>query len=205
MVGGRSFHNSIRCPRKKPHGASVMRKKLGFFGNAGLLCAIDNSACLMDHHVRLEMSRLTDMLRIVLAIVCLCLSCGCGDSQDRETACVPPTAFEPKTVETELPGLHNVLLAADGIYSGSEPHGEEAFAGLAKMGIKTILSVDGARPDVELARQHGLRYVHVPIGYDGISPSAGETLAAAAREAQGPLYVHCHHGKHRGPSATAVI
>ena len=151
------------------------------------------------------MFRLTEMPRFVRAIVCLLYLCGCGGSPVRETASVISREFEPKSVEQELPGLHNVLLAADGIYSGSEPHGDEAFAGLAKLGIRTILSVDGARPDVELARQHGLRYVHVPIGYDGVSPSASEKLAAAARETEGPVYVHCHHGKHRGPSATAVI
>jgi protein tyrosine phosphatase (PTP) superfamily phosphohydrolase (DUF442 family) len=90
------------------------------------------------------------------------------------------------------------------LYSGSEPHGEEGIASLQKLGVKTIVSVDGAKPQVELARQHGMRYVHIPIGYDGVPLEAGQMLARLVREVEGPFYVHCHHGKHRGPAAAAV-
>jgi protein tyrosine phosphatase (PTP) superfamily phosphohydrolase (DUF442 family) len=90
------------------------------------------------------------------------------------------------------------------LYSGSEPHGEEGIASLQKLGVKTIVSVDGAKPQVELARQYGMRYVHIPIGYDAIHNEAGQMLARLVREAEGPFYVHCHHGKHRGPAAAAV-
>lgn len=92
----------------------------------------------------------------------------------------------------------------DRIYSGGEPAGDEAFAALVKLGVHTIASVDGARPDVEAARRHGLRYVHIPIGYDGVSREAGLQLAKLARDAEGPIYIHCHHGTHRGPAAAAV-
>jgi hypothetical protein len=104
----------------------------------------------------------------------------------------------------ELPGLHNVLHLTDRIYSGSEPEGEEGFAALSKLGVRTIVSVDGARPNVELARKYGLRYIHVPIGYDGIPTQAGKALAATIRTTEGPIYYHCHHGKHRGPAAAAA-
>jgi hypothetical protein len=103
----------------------------------------------------------------------------------------------------DLPGLQNVLHLTSRIYSGSEPEGEEGFAALAKLGIRTIVSVDGARPNVDLARKYGLRYIHVPIGYNGIPPQAGKALAATIRTTEGPIYYHCHHGKHRGPSAAA--
>ena len=106
------------------------------------------------------------------------------------------------------PHLHNLLQLNNRIYSGSEPHGEQAFADLAKLGVKVIVSVDGAKPDVEAAKKHGLRYVHVPIGYDGIPAEAGLSLARVVREtgAEGEaIYFHCHHGKHRGPAAVACI
>jgi protein tyrosine phosphatase (PTP) superfamily phosphohydrolase (DUF442 family) len=90
------------------------------------------------------------------------------------------------------------------LYSGSEPNGEEGIASLQKLGVKTIVSVDGAKPQVELARKYGLRYVHIPIGYDGVPEEAGQMLARLVREAEEPFYVHCHHGKHRGPAAAAV-
>jgi protein tyrosine phosphatase (PTP) superfamily phosphohydrolase (DUF442 family) len=117
------------------------------------------------------------------------------------TAPVGTTDAQPKT---EPAGLHNLLRVTPRIYSGSEPHGEEGIASLQKLGVNTIVSVDGAKPAVETARKYGMRYVHIPIGYDGIPQQAGESLARLVREALPPFYVHCHHGKHRGPAAAAV-
>jgi len=90
------------------------------------------------------------------------------------------------------------------IYSGGQPEGEAAFAELQKLGVKTILSVDGARPDVERAEKFGLRYVHIPVGYDGILKEQAWRIAKAVRDLPRPIYVHCHHGKHRGPAALAA-
>jgi protein tyrosine phosphatase (PTP) superfamily phosphohydrolase (DUF442 family) len=105
----------------------------------------------------------------------------------------------------EIPGIHNAFRASERIYSGSQPEGDEAFAALAQLGVKTIVSVDGSRPDVAVARKHGLRYVHLPYGYDGIPTNRVAELAKLAAEASGPFFVHCHHGKHRGPAAVAVM
>lgn len=105
---------------------------------------------------------------------------------------------------TDPAGLHNLVKLSNRLYSGSEPHGEEGFASLAKLGITAVISVDGAKPNVELARKYALRYVHIPIGYDGVPEEAGLSLARAMREIKTPVYVHCHHGKHRGPAAAAV-
>ena len=109
----------------------------------------------------------------------------------------------PRRVE-RLSGVHNVLQVSDRIYSGGEPQGEEAFAELAKLGIKTVVSVDGARPAVESARKHGLRYVHIPIGYDGVPTAASSALTRLVRTTEGPIFIHCHHGNHRGPAAAAI-
>ncbi|HTN76605.1 MAG TPA: cytochrome c [Pirellulaceae bacterium] len=90
------------------------------------------------------------------------------------------------------------------IYSGGEPVGEAAFKRLADLGIKTVVSVDGAKPNLDLARRYGLRYIHIPIGYDGVPRSAELQLTRLARDVDGPLFIHCHHGQHRGPAAAAV-
>jgi protein tyrosine phosphatase (PTP) superfamily phosphohydrolase (DUF442 family) len=103
------------------------------------------------------------------------------------------------------PGVHNLYLLGTNVYSGSTPEGEEGYEALARLGVKTIISVDGAKPDVELAKKHGMRYVHLPHGYDGISTNLQTQLAKAGMELPGPLYVHCHHGKHRGPAAAAIV
>jgi protein tyrosine phosphatase (PTP) superfamily phosphohydrolase (DUF442 family)/cytochrome c556 len=127
---------------------------------------------------------------------------GCGSPAAPEKPPTAPAAQKP--AKDEHPGLHNLLKVSDRIYSGSEPHGEEGFETLAAMGVKTVVSVDGARPNIEAAHKHGMRYVHIPIGYDGVPKEAGAALAHLVREVQGPIYVHCHHGQHRGPAAAAV-
>jgi protein tyrosine phosphatase (PTP) superfamily phosphohydrolase (DUF442 family) len=90
------------------------------------------------------------------------------------------------------------------VVSGGLPEGDAAFRELKSLGFKTIISVDGARPDVELARKYGLRYVHLPFGYDGIPDQRVKELAKAVRDFDGPIYIHCHHGKHRSPVAATV-
>lgn len=101
--------------------------------------------------------------------------------------------------------LHNLFSVGDLIFSGSSPSSDGSFQELRKLGVKTIISVDGSKPDVESARRHGLRYIHIPIGYDGTTLSNAQRIARAAEISERPIYVHCHHGKHRGPAAVAVI
>jgi protein tyrosine phosphatase (PTP) superfamily phosphohydrolase (DUF442 family) len=100
--------------------------------------------------------------------------------------------------------LENVHEISPGVFTGAGPHGEASFRDLAAMGVRTVISVDGAKPDVDAARKNGLKYVHIPIGYDGIPADRTKELAKALREQPGPFYLHCHHGKHRGPAAAAV-
>jgi hypothetical protein len=103
--------------------------------------------------------------------------------------------------------LENVFRLDAKLYSGNAPENEAAFQELARLGVKTIVTVDGARPNVALAHQFGMHYVHLPFGYDGLPQTRGEELARAVQvaEASGPVYLHCHHGKHRGPTAAAVV
>ena len=98
----------------------------------------------------------------------------------------------------------NLRRAATDVYCGGEPQGDAAFELLAELGVQTIVSVDGARPRVQAAKRHGLRYVHIPIGYDTISSHACASLARVVRECAQPIYVHCHHGRHRAPAAAAI-
>lgn len=102
-------------------------------------------------------------------------------------------------------GLHNVYRLGDTIYSGSSPDDDSAFTSLAQLGIKTIISVDGAAPDLEAARAHGMRYVHLPITYSSVPHETLIGLVRATQELPGPIYVHCHHGKHRGPAAAVAV
>jgi len=108
----------------------------------------------------------------------------------------------PVLIESEL--LPNAYRVADKVISGGQPVGEAAFAKLKELGVKTVISVDGAKPEVELAKKYGLRYVHLPHGYDGVPDARAKELAKAVRDLPGPIYIHCHHGKHRSPAAATV-
>jgi protein tyrosine phosphatase (PTP) superfamily phosphohydrolase (DUF442 family) len=114
----------------------------------------------------------------------------------------PPPIGGAKPVD--YAGLPNVVTFADGLFSGSVPDGAEGFATLAAMGVKTVISVDGAAPDVEGARMHGIRYVHLPIGYNGMDRGRTLEIARAIHDLPGPIYLHCHHGKHRSASAAGA-
>jgi len=106
----------------------------------------------------------------------------------------------------KLNALHlpNAVHVHAKVISGGQPDGEAAFQELHRLGVKTVISVDGAAPDLELAKKYGLRYVHLPHGYDGIPEPRVQELAKAVRDLEGPIYIHCHHGKHRSPAAAAT-
>lgn len=115
-----------------------------------------------------------------------------------------PAANAPKS--QDYPGLHNVVTYSTGVFTGSVPEGPEGFETLHAMGVKTIISVDGAEPEVAKAKALGMKYVHLPIGYNGMDSQRTLELAKAVQVAQqenpdAPVYMHCHHGKHRSAGA----
>jgi len=111
-------------------------------------------------------------------------------------------AAAPKHIDNAA--LPNAFRLADKVISGGQPEGDAGFEALKALGVRTIITVDGARPDVERAKKFGLRYVHLPHGYDGIPDERAAQLAKAVRDLPGPIYIHCHHGHHRSPAAAAV-
>ena len=137
---------------------------------------------------------------------------GCGDSA---TATGPSLDVAPELFEGKVPGvtygahlepegLHNYIRWSKRVGQGAQPEGEVAFKNLKALGYRTVLSVDGSVPEVELAAKYGLRYVHVPIGYDGITKDQALRIVKAMRTSEYPLFVHCHHGVHRGPAAAQL-
>ncbi len=106
---------------------------------------------------------------------------------------------EPKSIT----GIENLRQVAPGLLSGSQPQGDAAFEELASRGVKVLVSVDGSAPQIEAAHKHGLRYIHIPIGYNQIDPQERADLVQAVKTVGGPVLVHCHHGQHRGPAAAA--
>jgi protein tyrosine phosphatase (PTP) superfamily phosphohydrolase (DUF442 family) len=152
------------------------------------------------------------VLIVCCAAASLAISCSQRSQQSASIqAPRPAPTIDVPTMADDKPrdyaGLHNVVAYHDGYYSGSAPEGDEGFDTLAAMGIKTIISVDGAEPEIEPARARGMRYIHLPIGYNGFDEKRKLELVRASRDAmrEGPVYVHCHHGKHRSAGAAATV
>jgi protein tyrosine phosphatase (PTP) superfamily phosphohydrolase (DUF442 family) len=120
-------------------------------------------------------------------------------------ACIStPTSSHVLKVKAE--GLPLVLKIANlELYCGGQPQGELGFSSLAELGVRTVVNVGGASPDLKTAAKFGIEYVHIPIGYDGIDEISAAALQRVARDCEFPVYVHCYHGQHRGPAAAALI
>jgi len=89
------------------------------------------------------------------------------------------------------------------LLSGSAPGSDAHWEYLRSRGVRTLLSVDGQTPDVATIRRMGMRSVHLPLAYRAIPRDVQMRIARAVRDLPGPIYLHCHHGKHRGPAAAA--
>ena len=155
-----------------------------------------------------------------LVVVGFAAGIGCGERPAAAPAPASPppaqAASEPAKQESQpeqelsqpeklsTKHLPNAVRVHTKVISGGLPDGAAGFAELQALGVKTVISVDAAKPDVALAEKHGLRYVHLPHSYDGIPDQRALELAKAVSELPGPIYIHCHHGKHRSPAAAAV-
>lgn len=100
--------------------------------------------------------------------------------------------------------IANYRRLSDKVHCGSEPTTAAQFRHLAKLGIRHIVSVDGKQPDKDEAANSGMSYVHIPFGYDDVPKEAAESITHVMRQLEGPVFFHCHHGRHRGPAAAAI-
>ncbi len=135
---------------------------------------------------------------VIVTYLCI-IHAGCSGSHSE----TPTTeVWSPQGVDQSH--LPNAYQLHEKVISGGQPDGEAGYRQLSELGVRTVISVDGAQPQVELALKYGLRYVHLPHGYDGVSEKRAQELAKAVRDLPGPIYIHCHHGKHRSPAAATV-
>jgi rhodanese-related sulfurtransferase len=111
---------------------------------------------------------------------------------------------EFQVTKLNMSHLPNAMRVHPKVISGGLPNGDDGFRELASLNVKTVISVDGTKPAVSLARKYGIRYVHLPHSYDGIPARRIAELAKSVRDLEGPIYIHCHHGKHRSPAAAAA-
>jgi hypothetical protein len=131
-------------------------------------------------------------------------SANAKDGATSEATIHSPSPVSPAPEKVDAPHLPNAYRIHPKVISGGLPEGDVAFQELKDLGVKTVIDVDGIKPDIETASRYGMRYVHLPHGYDGIPELRARELAKAVHDLPGPIYVHCHHGKHRSPAAAAV-
>ena len=109
-------------------------------------------------------------------------------------ALVPIFAGEPE--------IKDLIRVDANVYRGRQP-GDESFATLAQMGVKTVIDLRGgsihAPREKKLVEKAGMRYV--VEGVSGIFPPRDEQIArllAVMRDpAAVPVFVHCKRGADR--------
>ena len=137
------------------------------------------------------------MLKYKYLILCLSVALfGCGVPEEQEKA--------DEIQKLDIEGVKNAYRLSPRIITGGQPDEETGFAELQKLGIKTIVSVTDAAPDEEAAKRYGMKYVHVPMDYEGVSPEQREQILGAATETSDPVYIHCNSGRNRGATAAAL-
>ncbi len=115
--------------------------------------------------------------------------------------------------DKKLPG--NFSPVAAGIYRGEYLNAEEDYAGLARLGVKTVVNLRAIHhDDKELCRKYGLKcydggiFLNIP-GNDKIFPweKMAEIYQFVLKErATGrPVYFHCRYGKDRTGTLAAII
>jgi len=144
------------------------------------------------------------MRHIPIVLLLSIAACQSGNQEAKEASVAAPAAKVTYTADGEPEGLHRFIRWSDKLVQGAQPEGDKAFRNLAAMGVTTVISVDGSSPDIETAHKYDLIYVHAPIGYDGVPREQALVIIEAVRQAKGSVYVHCHHGKHRGPAGMMV-
>lgn len=145
------------------------------------------------------------ILNVLLVVAVIFTTCHAGlMSQESKGRGLQQDAADQPFVRLNKAGLPNAIQVQPSLISGGQPLSTNGFRSLAELGIKTIVSVDGICPDLKSAELFGIRYIHQPLGYRGISAEDAGTLAHIILKFDGPIYIHCHHGKHRSPAAAAV-
>jgi protein tyrosine/serine phosphatase len=118
------------------------------------------------------------------------------------------TAAAPARV-TETPGvsIKNFGRVNDHYYRGSQP-GQEEFAQLKRLGIKTVIDLRKDRvPEApDWVKGLGMQYFNIPL--KASTPATEEQtayfLSLVNNPANWPVYVHCKGGRHRTGALTAI-
>jgi protein tyrosine phosphatase (PTP) superfamily phosphohydrolase (DUF442 family) len=105
--------------------------------------------------------------------------------------------------------IDNFEMVSNGLWRGALPS-HKAIASMAKGGVKTIIDLRyagaGVEEEAQVAKQHGINYVNIPLGFK--NPSLGNIarfLAIVSKPANQPVFVHCRQGADRTGTVIGVF
>ncbi|MBS1999273.1 MAG: dual specificity protein phosphatase family protein [Cyanobacteria bacterium SZAS LIN-2] len=131
------------------------------------------------------------------------------ESKTVETRTVQQTMVPGSTLDTISSDIGNFQVVSSGLWRGAMPS-HKAIEKLAKSGVKTIVDLryQGAscEKEAEVARQLGVNYVNIPLGFE--HPSLGNVakfLAIVSKPANQPVFVHCRQGADRTGTLIGVF
>jgi tyrosine-protein phosphatase SIW14 len=106
---------------------------------------------------------------------------------------------------SDVPGVPNFHQVDEHIYRGAQPNGQ-GFAGLAKIGVRTVIDLRGEeRSEGSDVEHDGMHYVRLP--WSGFWPpdhaQIEAVLALLNDSTQWPVFIHCKHGVDRTGTAIA--
>jgi protein tyrosine phosphatase (PTP) superfamily phosphohydrolase (DUF442 family) len=116
------------------------------------------------------------------------------------TAVVLPPDGDTYQVLGIADGLKNYVVQYDDtLYRGGEPFAASAAAPLKKYGIRTIISITPTDHERDFCRQNDFNLIEIPFEKTtGLSPADLQQYLQTLKTTDGPFYVHCHGGAHRG-------
>ncbi len=114
--------------------------------------------------------------------------------------CVSAAAAPPQCAERlHRSGLHMLGRVHAGLYRGSAPEGEDGYAALRELGIKTVITLRPGSGEPELAAQFGMAHIIIPM-FPERPPTLCQQrqfLSLVTDTGLWPIYVHCARGRDR--------
>jgi tyrosine-protein phosphatase SIW14 len=104
----------------------------------------------------------------------------------------------------DVSGVPNFHQVDEHVYRGAQPHGQ-GFAGLAKIGIKTVIDLRGERSEQTAVESAGMHYVRLPwSGFKAPEESQIATVLSLLNNSSAwPVFIHCKRGADRTGTAIA--